>query len=131
MSESGRKTLPDVPEWWKAFLDVRQLSGGPLISGRPSGLSGSDRETLPNVQEALPDVRKSLKTLPYVRDWFEGFCGCTGVVGRHSWMSGGGLEALPDVWVWSRVTPRCPGVDGSSCWMSGSGREDLPDVREL
>ena len=29
----------------------------PRMSERPSRLSGSDRETLPEVQEPLPDVR--------------------------------------------------------------------------
>ena len=27
MSRSGRKTLPDVSQWWEALPDVRQLSG--------------------------------------------------------------------------------------------------------
>ena len=51
MSGSGREILPDVPEWWEALLDVRQLSRGPRMSGRPSRLSGSHRETIPDVQE--------------------------------------------------------------------------------
>ena len=29
MSGSGRETLPDVPEWWEALLDVREWWGGP------------------------------------------------------------------------------------------------------
>ena len=41
MSRSGRETLWNVPEWWEALLDVRQLSGGPS-----------------EVREALPDVRE-------------------------------------------------------------------------
>ena len=60
MSGSGQETLPDVPEFWEAFLDVRQLSGGPL-----------------DVREALPIVRESLGDTP----------GCPRVVGTPSQMS--------------------------------------------
>ena len=45
------ETLPDVPEWWEALLDVRQLSRGPRMSRRPSRLSGSHWETIPDVRE--------------------------------------------------------------------------------
>ena len=70
MSGSGRETLPNVREWWKALLDVRQLSRGP-----------------PDVREALPIVRE------WSRDPTE--CpevppGYPGVVGRPSRMSGSG-----------------------------------------
>ena len=51
MSGSGRKALPDVPEWWEALLVVRQLSGGPSkcpgVVWRPSRMSGMGREALP------------------------------------------------------------------------------------
>ena len=50
ISRSGRDTLPNVPEWWEALLDVRQLSGGPRMSG-------NGQETLLDVREPLPDVR--------------------------------------------------------------------------
>ena len=54
--------------------------GCPGVVKRPSGMSVSVRETLPNVQE-----------------WFGGPPECLGVVGRYSQMSGSGREALPDI----------------------------------
>ena len=103
MSGSGREILPDVPEWWEALLDVRQLSGVP-----------------PDVREALPVLWESSGDHP----------GCPGVVGRPSRMSGSGWEALPDVREWSGGPPGCPGVVGRPSRMFGSGREALPDVQE-
>ena len=83
MSGSGRETLADVPEFWEALLDVRQLSGGLLyvrVVGMPSRMSESGREALPNVQE-----------------WSGGPPGCLAVIVRPSRMSGSGREALPYV----------------------------------
>ena len=53
------------------------------VVGRPSRMSGSGRE-------ALPDVR----------EWSGGPPGCLGVVGRTSRMSGSSREVLPDVREW-------------------------------
>ena len=47
-------------------------------------MSGSGRETLPDVQE-----------------WSGGPPESSGVVAKLSRMSGSGREALPDVWEWS------------------------------
>ena len=74
MSGSGRETIPDVQKMWEALLDVCELSrdtpgspkvvGGPPecpgVVGRTSRMSGSGRETLPDVPEwweALLDIR--------------------------------------------------------------------------
>ena len=46
------------------------LYGCPVVSGRPSRMSGSSRQ-------ALQDVR----------EWSGGAPGCPGVVGRPSWLS--------------------------------------------
>ena len=83
-------------------------------------MTGSGLETLPDVQEVLPDVR----------DWSAGYPGCPGAIGRPSRISGSGRVALPDVWEWSGDPPGCAGVVGRPSRMSGSGRETLPDVRE-
>ena len=99
MSLSGER-----PFWM--FGSCREA---PRISRRPSRLFRSDRETLPNVWEALPEIRKSRKT---------------------PWMSGSGLEALPDVREWSGCPPECPGVVRRPSRMSVCGCETLPDVRE-
>ena len=69
-------------------------------------MSGSDRESHPNVQE-----------------WSGGPSGCLGVVQRPSRMLGSGRE-------WLGGPSECPEVVGRSSRMSESGREFLPDVRE-
>ena len=72
-------------------------------------------------------------------EWSGGPPGCSGVVGRSSWMSGSGREALPKVreWLvvvsssgttlpyiqeWLRSPPRYPRVVGRPSRMSGNGR---------
>ena len=50
-------------------------------------MSGSYREALSDVHEAVLDVR----------EWLEGSYGCAGHVWRPPRMSGSGQEALPDV----------------------------------
>ena len=110
-------------------------------------MSGSGREALPNVWEALPDVLcvverpsrisvsgrgpaqmsgSSQETLPDICEFSGDPPGFVGVVERPSRMSGSGREALPNVWEALRiyssrreVLPVCP----------GGGQEDLPDVR--
>ena len=83
MSGRGWKSLPYVPEWWEALLDVRQLSVGP-----------------PDVREAHPAVQESSKHNP----------GCPGVVGRPFRMFGNGREALSDVRERSKDYLECPRV---------------------
>ena len=58
---------------------------------KPSRMSSSGREALPNDQE-----------------WLGGPPGCPGVVGKPSRMSGSFREALLDVWEWSEGPPGCP-----------------------
>ena len=141
--------------------DVRQLSGDPpdcpgvvgvppgclgvvgrlswmsLIGGRPFRMSGSCREALPNVREALP----------VVPEWSGDTPRCPGVVRRPSRLFGSGREtlqnvrnappnirewseALSDVQEWSGGPFGCPGVVARPFRMFGRGREALPDVRE-
>ena len=82
-------------------------------------MSRSGREALPDVRDALLDVRE-LSGSPH---------GCPGVFERSSRMSGSGLEALSDVQELSGGSHRCPEVVGRPYRMSGSGWETLPDVR--
>ena len=81
MSGSGLEILSDVWEW----------SGGlprcPGMVERPCQMSRSGRETLPDVREALSDVR---------------------VLGKPSRMSGSGQETLSDVREWSGALSRRP-----------------------
>ena len=89
------------------------------MCGRPSQLSVSGRETLPDVRgwwEALLDVQEAL---PDVREWSGHPTGCPGVVGKPSRMFGSGQEALPVVREWTGdpseclgCPPRYPGVVG-------------------
>ena len=72
MSRSGLETLPNVREWSvgppvrpgvvEALSDVRELLGGPLeclgVVGSPSQMSGSGRQILSNVQNALLDIQE-------------------------------------------------------------------------
>ena len=58
--------------------------------GRPSRLSGSGREALPDFWEWSGDPYRCLGVVGDPP-------GCPGVVGRPSWMSGSGQETLPDV----------------------------------
>ena len=72
-------------------------------------MSGSGRETLPYVGDALSDVQEWSgdptgypgvvgRTLLDVREWLGGPPGCPGLVGRPSRMFRSGREALADVW---------------------------------
>ena len=144
MTRSVWKALPDVCE---ALLDFREWSGGSHGSsrgpigclgvvgrpsrkfGRPSRMSGSGLETLPDVpegwesfwmscrcREALSDVREAL---PEVRE--------TPQMPRSFRKA---LPFLSDVREWSGDPPGCPGVVGLPSQMSRSGREALSEVRE-
>ena len=90
MYRSGLETLLDVREWSGDPPDCPGVVGRLFQKfGRPSRMSGSCRETLPDVPEgweALPDDRKWLGDTP----------GCLGVVGWPSRMSGNGQEAFLD-----------------------------------
>ena len=89
-------------------------------------MSGSGREALPFLGEALPDVR----------EWLEGPPGGPGVVGRPSLisvkpsrMSRSGWKTLPVVREQSGGPPKFAGEVGSPTRISGSGREALPEVQ--
>ena len=86
-------------------------------------MSGSGRET-------LPDVSEWWEALLDVREWLGGPPGHLVVVNWPSWMSWSGWKALPDVHEWSGVPPGCLVVVGSPSRMSRSGREALVDVWE-
>ena len=80
----------------EALWDGRQWSGGPLgcpgVVERPSRMSGSGREALPDGRESLPDGREALLD---IRDWFR----------RPFRMSGSGRVALLDVREWTEGPP--------------------------
>ena len=80
-------------------------------------MSGSGRETLSDVQEALSNFWECSEGPDGSP---EGPLECPGAVERPSRMSGRGQEDLQDVWKLSEIPS----------WMSGSGREAIPDVRE-
>ena len=72
-------------------------------------MSRSAWETLPDVQESLPNV---WEPLPDVRYWSINPPGCLRLVGRVSRMSGSGQEAYPHVQEWSGCFPRSARVVG-------------------
>ena len=89
MSGSGRKAIPNVREW------SDKTPGSLGVVKRPSQMSRSGRETLPDVWEALTDISECSDGPPE----------CLVVVGRPSRMFGRpsrmpgcGREALLDVW---------------------------------
>ena len=174
ISGSGRKTLQHVQKWSGGPPKCPGVFGRPSlmslsgrkpfwmfgscrealrISGRPSRLSGSGREALPDVQKwsggppgcpgvvgwpsqmfesgrmTIPNVREWSEALPDVRVWSGVPSGCPEVVGGlpevREWSS-----VLPNVREWSGGPPKSPGVFGCPSRMSGSGRETLSDVRE-
>ena len=149
MSASG-----GMPSWMSG-----SLHGCPGVFEKPSRMSGrtiqmfgrSSRMSV-TVQKALPDIREALLN---VRKWSRGSLGCPRVVRRPSRMSGSGRDALSDVREWLRGPPRCSGVVGRPSrmtgkgekpsrmsrrlrgylgvvgrpsWMSGSGQDTLPEV---
>ena len=57
----------------------------------PFRMSGSGRET-------LPDVPEGWESLPDVREWSGGPPECPGVVGSSSRLFESGRETLPNVW---------------------------------
>ena len=113
-------------------------------------MSGSSRETLPNICKILMDIQEWSVGPPVCLGVVGRLSRCPGVVGRASRMTGSGREALPNNQKWlggppgcpglvgrpSRLSlgvggpPRCTGVVGSLSWVFGRGRETLPDVRE-
>ena len=94
-----QEALPNVWEWSGYSL------GCPGVIKRPSRMSGSGREALPDVwggREALTDVQERSGVSP----------GFPGVVRSLSRMSGSVRKALPDVREWLGGPPGCPGVVG-------------------
>ena len=88
---------------------------------RPSGISGSGRETLTEVRELTIGPPKCPGGLSDILDWSGCPPGGPGVVGRPSQRSGNGWEALPGG----------PGVVGRPSRIFRSGRETRTKVREL
>ena len=101
-------------------------------------MSGTGRETLLDVQEALSDVLEWSEDTDKCPGVVGGPHRCPGVVGRPSrmtgsgrgpsWMSGTGRETLPDVQEalsdvqeWLGGPHKCPGVIGRPSRMPGSG----------
>ena len=88
MSGNGREDLGDVWEW----------SGGPFgcpeVVGRPSGMSGSNREV-------SGMSGRGREVLSAVWEWSGVPLGYPGVAVMIFWMSGSVREALPDVQEWS------------------------------
>ena len=70
MSGNSQESLPDLWEW----------SGGPPGSPgvvvKPSLISGSGREDLPDVCESLSYIRKWSGDNPDVREWLGCYPGC-------------------------------------------------------
>ena len=122
------------------------------VVGRPSQMSGSGREALPNVREWLGNppgcpgsLHGCLGVVGSPSQKLGGPLECLGLVRRLSQMSESGLEALPDVqelskalpdvWdgreaipnvrKWLGVPPGCPGVVRRPSRMSGSGRKAI------
>ena len=112
MSGSVQEALPHVQEWsegplgdQEARLDVCEWSRGlPACPGvietaswmlgevgRPSRMSGSGQEALPDVtsgREPLPNVRECSGVLQDIQEWSGSPPGCPTVVDRPSRMSG-------------------------------------------
>ena len=134
--------------------------GCPGEVGSPSQMSGSSRETLPNICKILMDIQEWSVGPPVCLGVVGRLSRCPGVVGRASRMTGSGREALPnnqkwlgglpdvrdwsgdppgcpwgwealqDVQEWSGVSRGCSGVVGRRSRMSGSGWKALLDVRK-
>ena len=122
MSRSDQEVLPDVRKWSgslpdeqevhpdvrEVFSDVREWLGGTPgwpgvvarsprcqgVVGRPSWMTESGLQTLPDKQKVHPDVREVFQD---VREWWGVTPGCPGLVGRPSRISGSGRETLPDI----------------------------------
>ena len=87
------------------------LTGCPGVIGKPSRISGSGREALPDDREwsgVYPDVREWSEANKNVREWSGGPSESPRVVLRPSWMAVTCQEALPNVRVWSGGPPVCP-----------------------
>ena len=160
MFRSGGRP-PDVRETSRISKSVRKDPECPGVvgktswmSGRPSQMSGSGREAVPDVREWSKDYLECLRVVKRPTQMSKS--------GRRpSRMSGSGREAVLDVQEWSRGPPECPKVVGgppdvqewsgdppgcpgvvgrpSGCLgvikkvsqMSGSGQEAFSDVREF
>ena len=76
-------------------------------------MSRSVWKALPNVQEAIPDVRSGRENLPKSESLFR-------ISGSGPEVLPNGHETLPHTWEWS----------GDPFWMSGNGWEASLNVRE-
>ena len=130
MSGSGLKTLTKFGIGRETLLyfrevlsDVREYSGGlpggPGVVGMPSRMSGSGRETHPNVREWSRNPPGCSGGLLECPGEVGRTAGCPRVVKRLSRMSGSGQEALSDVRECSGDLAECPGVVGKPSWMFG------------
>ena len=138
MSGSGREALADVRVW------LRDPPGCPGVVGKPSRISGSCLENLPDGREwweAITNIREWSGgptrypvvvggALPDVRQMLGGPPRYLGVVSIPCRISGCGRLALPDVREWCGCPPECPGVVVIPSQMSVCGWEALPDVRQ-
>ena len=118
MSGSGREALPNFREWssgppgrpgvvgrpcrmsgsgGKSSRMSKRLRRCPGVVRRPSQMFGSGWETLPEVQEALSNVREWSEALQDIREWSRDSPGFPGVVKWPSQMSGSGRASLPNV----------------------------------
>ena len=131
MSGSGRETLPDVRLWLGGPLKCPGVvKSSSRKSGRPSRMSGSFWEALPNYREWSLGSPGGRKVLPVVREWLVGPHEGSEVVGSPTLMFGCGWEALPVVCEWSGGHLGCPRVVGRLTRMSKSGRDVLTNVWE-
>ena len=159
MSGSSRKAIRNVREWLEgppgrpedvqeALSYIREWSGGslrnPVAVERPSRMSGSGRETLSDVREALSVSGSCPEPLTDSRVWLGGPPGCLAVFGKPSRMSGrpsrisGSCpESLTESREWLGGPPGCLAVVGKPSRMfempsrmSRSVQKALPDVRE-
>ena len=113
--------------FWESLSFVREWSGGhsgcPEVLGRPSRMSGSGRETIPDFRKLSGVSLEVFKFLPDVWGWRQALLDVRQFMGDRPGCLGG--------------PPGCPGVVGrparkfgSLYRMSESARETLSDVRE-
>ena len=104
MSRSGWEALPDVLKWSGDPPGRRRVVEKPFrMSGsgeRPSRMSERLAQCPGVVEKASWMSGSSRETLPDVREWSGDHPGCPGVVWRPSRMSESGHDALPDVREW-------------------------------
>ena len=114
---------------WESLPFVREWSGGhsgcPEVLGRPSRMSGSGRETIPDLRKLSGVPLKVFKSLPDVWGWRQALLDVRQFSGRRP----GCLEGPPGGPGVVRRPFRMSGSGGCLSRMSGSGQEARPDVR--